>query len=173
MRTGTSKEAAESCIEKGRQSPAASQKRRSGSLLVADTRSLARAPRARASMLVLQTWGLDIVIFLRHHGLSLRGALRVCSFSILSTFFDAICYGARGCDLLWGTRMRFAVGHADVICCGARGPQDLAEVGAKLQQEGKKRKIQDLQQFATWIVEKEAPRLQSKEQVSSALACRQ
>jgi hypothetical protein len=43
--------------------------------------------------------------------------------------------------------------------------QDLAEVGSKLQQEGKKRKLPELQEFASWIVDSEAPKLQSKEQV--------
>lgn len=47
--------------------------------------------------------------------------------------------------------------------------QDLASVGSKLQQEGKKRKLPELQEFATWIVEQEAPKLLSKEQVRLAM----
>ena len=49
--------------------------------------------------------------------------------------------------------------------------QDLASVGSKLQQEGKKRKMPELQDFATWIVEQEAPKLLSKEQVRAATQC--
>jgi hypothetical protein len=47
--------------------------------------------------------------------------------------------------------------------------QELADVGAKLQQEGKKRKLPELVEFATWVVETEAPKLQSKEQVRASL----
>jgi hypothetical protein len=37
--------------------------------------------------------------------------------------------------------------------------QDLADVGSKLEQEAKKRKLPQLQKFAAWIVEHEAPKL--------------
>ena len=47
--------------------------------------------------------------------------------------------------------------------------QDLADVGSKLQQEGKKRKLKDLHAFGTWIVDTEAPKLHSKEQVQRVL----
>lgn len=46
--------------------------------------------------------------------------------------------------------------------------QELADVGSKLEQEAKKRKLPELQKFAAWIVEHEAPKLLSKEQVPFA-----
>ena len=91
MPTGTSKEAAASCIEKTRQNPAASQKLRSGSLLVADTRSLARAPClcVYAGGSKLGFGCCDFPAASRPE--RLRGAMRMPSFSILRNFSDVIC----------------------------------------------------------------------------------
>lgn len=85
--TGISKAAVVSCIKKARPSPAASQKRRSGNLLVADMRSLAAIPCLRVAL--LHVIRKDCVMLVKYGDFFPQSRLELCAVLDLQSYPEA------------------------------------------------------------------------------------